>query len=154
MSWQVRFNTITAAPNDIPGISPNWVQSQPPPPADAGNEAWVPIGWQPRSYTSGDRVSWNGKSWLVPFVTTSTAPADIPGVSALWEQLPYVPALSSTLRELRLTFLWPQLPNGGLGAGRQTFRTMVAGQITQTATNGLRLYFYQPQSFTNVVSAR
>ena len=63
----------------------------------------------------------------------------------------YTTNLAASLHELRLTFLWPQLPNGSLGAGRQTFRTMVAGQITQTFTNGQWLYFYQPQSFTNVV---
>ncbi len=66
----------------------------------------------------------------------------------------YTTNLTSCLHELRLTFLWPQLPNGNLGAGRQTFRTMVAGQMTQVFTNGQWLYFYQPQSFTNVVSAR
>jgi hypothetical protein len=55
---------------------------------------------------------------------------------------------------LRLTFLWPQLPNGNLGPGRQTFRAMVAGQIV-TVTNivtGQILYFYQPQSFINVTN--
>ena len=66
----------------------------------------------------------------------------------------YDTQLAASLRELRLTFLWPQLPNGGLGARHQTFRTMVAGQITQVSTNGQWLYFYQPQSFTNIVSAR
>ena len=41
-----------------------------------------------------------------------------------------------------------------LGPGRQTFRTMVAGQIvTKTHVNGQILYFYQPQSFVNVTNA-
>ena len=67
----------------------------------------------------------------------------------------YVEELAASLHELRLTFLWPQLPNGGLGAGRQTFRTMVAGQVTSPTTWPARcLYFYQPQSFTNVVTAQ
>jgi len=57
--------------------------------------------------------------------------------------------LAANLHELRLTFLWPQQPNGNLGPGRQTFRTMVAGQIVQTYTNSQWLYFYQSQSFTN-----
>jgi len=65
----------------------------------------------------------------------------------------YVKQLADSLRELRLTFLWPQLPNGNLGAGRQTFRTLVAGQLSQVFTNGQWLYFYQPQSFTNVVTS-
>ena len=61
----------------------------------------------------------------------------------------YTKQLAANLHELRLTFLWPQLPNGKVGPGRQTFRTMVAGQITQTYTNGQWLYFYQSQSFVN-----
>ena len=61
----------------------------------------------------------------------------------------YTKQLAANLHELRLTFLWPQLPNGKVGPGRQTFRTMVAGQIAQTYTNGQWLYFYQSQSFVN-----
>jgi type II secretory pathway pseudopilin PulG len=62
--------------------------------------------------------------------------------------------LAANLHELRLTFFWPQQPNGTLGPGRQTFRTMVAGQIAQTPTNNNQLlYFYQPQSFINVTNA-
>ena len=61
--------------------------------------------------------------------------------------------LAGNLHELRLTFLWPQQPNGNLGPGRQTFRAMVAGQIAQTYTNGQWLYFYQSQSFLNVTNA-
>ena len=52
------------------------------------------------------------------------------------------------LHELRLTFLWPQLPNGKLGNGRQTYRALVAGQMATNASYGPLLYFYQPQSFT------
>jgi hypothetical protein len=62
----------------------------------------------------------------------------------------YTKQLVANLRELRLTFLWPQRPNGNVGPGRQTFRTLVAGQI-EIVTNGPghNLYFYQPQSFIN-----
>ncbi|MGD0349226.1 MAG: type II secretion system protein [Verrucomicrobiota bacterium] len=67
-------------------------------------------------------------------------------------QRPYNTQLADSLHELRLTFLWPQLPNGGVGAGRQTFRTLVAGQILQLTNNNQTLYFYQPQSFTNAVN--
>jgi type II secretory pathway pseudopilin PulG len=63
----------------------------------------------------------------------------------------YTKQLAANLHELRLTFLWPQQPNGKVGPGRQTFRTMVAGQIVQ-ANNGQWLYFYQPQSFVNVTN--
>jgi hypothetical protein len=61
----------------------------------------------------------------------------------------YNSTVLSILHELRLTFLWPQLANGGVGSSRQTFRTMVAGHIAQINTNGQWLYFYQSQSFAN-----
>ena len=57
--------------------------------------------------------------------------------------------LTANLHELRLTFLWPQLPNGGVGPGRQTFRTMVGGQVVTNIVAGQILYFYQSQSFAN-----
>jgi type II secretory pathway pseudopilin PulG len=62
---------------------------------------------------------------------------------------PYNRQLAANLRELRLTFFWPLLPNGGVGPGRQTFRTMVAGQFVMTNDNNQVLYFYQPQFFVN-----
>ena len=62
----------------------------------------------------------------------------------------YATQLAASQHELRLTFLWPQLPNGSLPANpnRQTFRATVAGQLAQDSTNN-SLYFYQSQSFTN-----
>lgn len=54
--------------------------------------------------------------------------------------------LAGNLRDLRLTFLWPQLPNGNVGNGRQTFRASVAGQLAAD-TNGL--FFYRSEFFTN-----
>ncbi len=62
--------------------------------------------------------------------------------------------LAGNLRELRLLFMWPQLPNGSVGRFRQTFRASVGGQLIQTndpfaANPAMPLYFYQSQSFTN-----
>jgi len=54
---------------------------------------------------------------------------------------------AANLRELRLTFLWPQLPNGNVGAFRQTFRASVGGQITNDPP-GQGFYYYQSQSFS------
>ncbi len=54
--------------------------------------------------------------------------------------------LQDNLHELRMTFLWPQRPNGSVGNGRQTFRATIAGRLTQVATNP-PLWFYQPQTF-------
>jgi type II secretory pathway pseudopilin PulG len=65
----------------------------------------------------------------------------------------YTKQLAANLHELRLTFLWPQQPNGKVGPGRQTFRTMVAGQILRTFGPGnMPVYFYQSQSFVNVTN--
>jgi prepilin-type N-terminal cleavage/methylation domain-containing protein len=61
----------------------------------------------------------------------------------------YNKQLAANMHELRLTFLWPTLPNGSVGPGRQTFRALVAGQVAQTNSIGQMLYFYQTQSFTN-----
>ena len=80
-------------------------------------------------------------NWYSPLLNPNGPPA-------------YVKELAASLHELRLTFLWPQLPSGTLGPGRQSFRTLVAGQIAQVFTNGQWLYYYQPQSFTNVVNAQ
>ena len=74
-----------------------------------------------------------------------------PTLSALWAQDSYPTQLAANLRELRLTFLWPLLPNGSTGNGRQTFRTSVGGQLAYNYVNALpfpnSLYFFQPGSF-------
>ena len=56
--------------------------------------------------------------------------------------------LNGCLHELRMTFLWPQLPNGNVGARRQTFRTSVAGRLAADPNNSI-LFYYSPQFFTN-----
>jgi type II secretory pathway pseudopilin PulG len=60
--------------------------------------------------------------------------------------------LTNNLHELRLTFLWPELPGYLLPArpSRQTFRALVAGQIVSSNdASGQTLCFFQSQSFTN-----
>jgi type II secretory pathway pseudopilin PulG len=64
----------------------------------------------------------------------------------------YSDQLAANLHEFRLTFEWPQLPNGKVGAGRQTYRALIAGQVVQD-TNNSSLYFYQPQSFVEATNA-
>ncbi len=81
---------------------------------------------------------------------SGAAVTNIPGQSPNWVKLPvYGLELAANLHELRLAFFWPQQPNGSLGPGRQTFRTMVAGQLATNLVTGQTLYFYQPQSFAN-----
>jgi prepilin-type N-terminal cleavage/methylation domain-containing protein len=65
------------------------------------------------------------------------------------EQQKYLQQLFVNQHELRMTFLWPQLPNGKVGSGRLTFRATIAGQTIITNDSGRKLYFYQSQSFTN-----
>jgi len=57
--------------------------------------------------------------------------------------------LTNNQWELRLRFLWPLLPNGGYGNGRQTFRATISGQLVQTNLFGAACSFYQTQTFTN-----
>ena len=102
--------------------------------------------WQRTTYSAGQSVFYNWVYWLA---TAPTSATDVPGQSSKWAKTPvYALELAPNLHELRLTFLWPQQPNGKVGPGRQTFRTMVAGQLAQNPANG-NLYFYQSQSFVN-----
>jgi type II secretory pathway pseudopilin PulG len=84
-------------------------------------------------------------------------------------------ALQANLYEMRLTFRWPVLPNGQLGAGRQVFRSTEVGNYLTTVPplpplspnnpqpfnryplpqgasyaypNGALLFFMQPDTFT------
>lgn len=102
--------------------------------------------WSAKSYSSNAPVIYNWNYWRA---VNGTSPADVPGESNLWNREPsYAMELSPNLHELRLTFLWPVRPNGKLGNGRQTYRTLVPGQLQRVFQNNLNLYFYQPQSFT------
>jgi prepilin-type N-terminal cleavage/methylation domain-containing protein len=101
--------------------------------------------WQPQPNNAGDLVFYNGSYWQAAI---NTLAGDVPGQSSRWAKSPlYALELAANLHELRLTFLWPQQPNGKLGNGHQTYRTLVAGQIATNAIFGPMLYFYQPQSF-------
>jgi hypothetical protein len=119
---------------------------------------YTPPLWLKQQYNVDDTVTYislNGQVtyWKViaaqppgnpPF---PTQPGDEPGFSTRWIRAAYPEQLAQNLHELRLTFLWPQQPNGKLGTGRQTYRALVAGQIATNASFGQVLYFYQPQSF-------
>jgi type II secretory pathway pseudopilin PulG len=115
----------------------------------------TPPVWQNIAYTNWSLVYWNYMIYQAVIPGSDpppryTLPTDVPGQVTDWKRLPYSPTLAANLHELRLTFLWPQLPNGKVGPGRQTFRTMVAGQILKTSGPGnMPVYFYQSQSFVN-----
>jgi type II secretory pathway pseudopilin PulG len=68
------------------------------------------------------------------------------------DQQAYNRQLAANLHELRLTFAWPLRPNLKVsqdGPPAQTQRTMVAGTIQSTFDNGVNLFYYQSQTFTN-----
>lgn len=109
----------------------------------------IPPAWQNgQSYNAGDEVLYNGFFWRA---ASKPGSGDIPSESPVWVQNAYPTQLTANLRELRLTFLWPLLPNGNTGNGRHTFRTSVGGTLVQTndLNNKELLYFFQPQSFAS-----
>jgi type II secretory pathway pseudopilin PulG len=60
-----------------------------------------------------------------------------------------IPLLANNLYELRLKFSWPvlNLVNGKVGPGRQTYRTLVSGQLQYYTTNGATFWFFQPNLY-------
>jgi len=71
-----------------------------------------------------------------------------------WMEVPY---LTNNLREVRLKFAWSVLPNGNIGPGRQTYRSLISSHLwytniytfVPTITN----WFFQPQSYTTNIYA-
>ena len=110
----------------------------------------IALPWQSSvAYHQGDQVFYNSVFWQA---TTAVPAGNQPSVnSQFWTQNFYSSQLAANLHELRLTFLWPVRPNGKLGNSRQTFRSLIAGQLALTNQPGYTapLYFYQSQSFTN-----
>jgi hypothetical protein len=41
-------------------------------------------------------------------------------------------------------------PNGAVGPGRQSYRTLVSGQLLQATNPGPPLWFFQPNTYTNL----
>jgi type II secretory pathway pseudopilin PulG len=108
----------------------------------------VPPLWTSSAYLAGHKVYWNQAQWRA---AVDTIAADVPGSSTNWMRASvFADQLAASQREIRLKFLWPQLPNGRLGANSQNFRVTVGGQLVMTNNNFTlhRLYFYQSQSFT------
>ena len=109
---------------------------------------YTPPFWLAQPYNAGDFVSFTLNNQTTYWqAKATTLPTDVPDSSSLWVQNVYWQKLAANLHEMRLTFLWPTLPNGGVGSGRQTYRTTIAGQIVHDTFNNL--YFFQSQSFTN-----
>jgi type II secretory pathway pseudopilin PulG len=58
-----------------------------------------------------------------------------------------VRTMQNNMYDVRLTFLWPVLPNGKIGSGRQVYRTMVAGRFSSPTNDPPPFYFLQPRTF-------
>jgi type II secretory pathway pseudopilin PulG len=52
----------------------------------------------------------------------------------------------TNMHDVRLTFLWPVLPSGKLGSGRQVYRTMVSGRYTNDPPTS-PYFFFQPRTY-------
>jgi type II secretory pathway pseudopilin PulG len=59
--------------------------------------------------------------------------------------------LTNILHEVRLKFAWPVLPNGNIGPGRQTYRSLISSHLWSTNIYGTFItnWFFQPQTYTN-----
>jgi hypothetical protein len=78
---------------------------------------------------------------IIPFVTFATNEVGSPAEGE---------HLSTNLYELRLKFSWPVRPNGAVGPGRQSYRTLVSGQLVQNTNSGPPLWFFQPNNYTHL----
>ena len=105
--------------------------------------------WIAKPYPVNEQVFHNFNYWRA---TVGTLGTDVPGVFSgtpnPWVKVPFYPFEAATRqRDMRLTFLWPLLPNGKTGNGRQTFRATPAGDLKMDA-NHFSLFFYEPQNFS------
>ena len=94
-----------------------------------------------------------GSSFSYRVLCVNAPPPGAPGVLADQNAV-YDQQLEGNLRELRLLFSWPLLPNFDVGNYKQNFRADVSGALVITNdvskdNSGMWLYFCQPQSFTN-----
>ena len=118
----------------------------------------LPPVWTNTTYGVNATVYWQYKQWMA-VTPIATSPIDEPGnepagVTNWIRSNPYADQLALNQRELRLRFAWPQLPNGALAANFRfiNFRTTIGGALlaTNDLSTGRLLYFYQPQSYTQL----
>jgi len=79
---------------------------------------------------------------------TGYTPVYAPSTSANLA-LNYTNLMAVNLHEVRLRFAWPVLPNGSVGPGRQTYRSLICSHLLATNTGVYQLWFFQPQVYTN-----
>jgi hypothetical protein len=102
-----------------------------------------------------DNVPWNS----IAYDSTNWSPYSLgtPDYITRHNRFLEVAYLTNNLHEVRLKFAWPVLPNGNLGPGRQTYRSLVSGHLLLTTNyfngNLMTNWFFQPQSYTNYTYA-
>ena len=91
-------------------------------------------------------VSGYGTNFFDPTATNFTSTNDI-----RFNYMILVTNFQKNLHDVRLTFLWPVLPSGKIGDGRQVYRTMAGGSIVNEGTNNVTPYspfwFLQPRTY-------
>ena len=78
----------------------------------------------------------------------SYVPVDTNAVNASATYRHFVWNLQTNLHDIRLTFRWPYLPNGDVGNGRLTFRSMAGGSVASQNLFGQQVYFFQSSTYT------
>lgn len=122
-------------------------------------QLYTPPAWRPTSYQLQDKVSFplgDGQQtyWQLQSGSGNNAPTNN---SSGWVRDRFDEEMAANSHEMRLTFLWPLLPDSQAparvhyGPGHWTYRATVAGQLVHkkdtAVTPNLDLYFFQPQSF-------
>jgi type II secretory pathway pseudopilin PulG len=99
------------------------------------------VPWNSIAY---DSTNWNNTPYNIsPYASNS--PDYIIRSNRWWE----VQYLTNNLREVRLKFAWPVLPNGNIGPGRQTYRSLISSHLWYTNMFGnFTNWFFQPQFYT------
>jgi type II secretory pathway pseudopilin PulG len=85
---------------------------------------------------------------ITEIVPVQTAPIPVPDTNSVnyatdLANFTYRQSLTNNLREVRLRFLWPLFPNGSSGNGRQTYRSLAGGAMT----NDGPFWFFQPAAY-------
>jgi len=97
-------------------------------------------------------VSAYGTNYYDPsWVNLNGLSTNNPAYTSITNYILNVRAFQANLHDVRLTFLWPMLPSGKLGSGRQVYRTVVAGHLSNTNdppfSTAYPFWFFQPRTF-------
>jgi len=89
--------------------------------------------------------------WFTPSYTPNYLPNSLTANSNVFSS--YTNLLANSLRDVRLKFAWPVLPNGTIPPGhQQTCRSLISSHLWFTNLYGPSfptLWFFQPQVYTN-----